>query len=165
MEQQCYCDNMKIPLQIVRKIDKEGNENVFCTVTAILSCRKPHFFQGNVTLMVDTGATMTCCITDNDAKSMNVSFGSSGVLKLPEEQQPKAWSGSLETYTIKNVTIRCRGKNKEKDTLFKSDIKECHIAKGVPKGLPSVIGTRFLTNNNLKLYFSPNDDEAYLETI
>ena len=156
---------MKIPLQIVRKSDKEGIEHVYCTVTALLSCRKPLFFQGNITLMVDTGATMGCCITDNDAENMNISFTGGGVDKIPEEQQPKAWSGSLEAYTIKNVTIRCRGKTGSKDTLFSAEIKECHIAKGVPKGLPSVIGTRFLTNNNLKFYFSPNDNEAYLETI
>ena len=156
---------MKIPLQIVRKTDREGIEHVYCTVTAILSCRKPHFFQGNVTLMVDTGATMGCCITDDDAEMMNISFSGKGIDKIPEEQQPKAWSGSLETYTMKNVTIRCRGKDGNRDSLFTSEIKECHIAKGVPKGLPSVIGTRFLTNNNLKLYFSPNEDEAYLETI
>ncbi|MDO9538189.1 MAG: hypothetical protein Q7J68_07710 [Thermoplasmata archaeon] len=156
---------MIIPLQIVRKTDKNEKEHVFCSVTALLSCRKPHFFQGNIQLMVDTGATMECCVTDNDAEIMNLSFGGRGVTKLPEDQQPKAWSGSLETYTIKNVAIRCRGKEGKKDVLFSSEIEECHIAKGVPKGLPSVLGTRFLISNNLKLVFSPNDDVAYLEQI
>ncbi len=115
--------------------------------------------------MVDTGATMECCITDSDAGIMNISFGGRGVSKLPEDRQPKAWSGSLETYTIRNVTIRCRGVEGKKDALFKAEIGECHLAKGVPKGLPSVLGTRFMMNNSLKLVFSPNEDEAYLEQV
>jgi hypothetical protein len=156
---------MNIPLNVVKKADKKGREHVYCSMTAILSCAKPRFFQGNINLMVDTGATMNCCITESDAKLLHISFDGGSLAKLPDDEQPKAWTGSIEAYIMKNVTLRCKGEKEGVPSLFKGEISECHVAKGVMPGLPSVIGTKFLTTNSLKLTFSPKEGIAFLETV
>ncbi len=115
--------------------------------------------------MVDTGATMECTLTENDAKLLGISLDGSGVTELPEEDCPKAWSGTLKTYTIKKVELLLRGLEDGEEKLYHGKINVCHISTDIDKGVPSVIGTRFLVNNNLKLMFSPNEDEAYFEEI
>ena len=156
---------MKIPLDIRKKQKENGEKHIYCELTGIPNCRKPHFFGHNITFMVDTGATMECTLTESDADLLGISLSGSGVNELPDEDCPNAWSGTLKTYTIKKVELLMRGIEEGKEKLFHGNIDVCYISTDIDKGIPSVIGTRFLVKNNLRLMFSPNEDEAYLEVI
>jgi hypothetical protein len=155
---------MIIPVDNVHERDISGSTHSIGILNAYISCKRPRFFHKNIKFMVDTGATMHCCLTESDMEFLGIDFSHSGVDLLPRDKWPRGFGGPIETYSIKNVVFRCRGHD-GKDVVFKTNLPEVAISKGTPPGLPSVIGTRFLVDNGLKLIFSPFDDSySCLET-
>ncbi|UCF07886.1 MAG: hypothetical protein JSW28_09640 [Thermoplasmata archaeon] len=86
--------------------------------------------------------------------------------KVPDENAPTTFSHKVsEVYTIKKVVFRCKAEENEELRLFKTVIPTAYIFRKSQSGIPSVLGTELLTQNRLKLVFSPTEDVAYFEKI
>ena len=146
---------MRIDLELVRK-EKNGRKHIFFKLNAVLSCQRPHFL-GRVDFLVDTGATITSLI-EEDVKKLKIPYSSLKKVAQP----PIGISGKInKAYEIKKVSFRCRS-----DVgLFKTNLPLIYALEDTPKGIPSLLGTDFIENNNLKLICSPSENFGFYKKV
>ena len=157
---------MRIPVKVIRDKKEVGKEQAVGLVKATIQCGYPRFF-GPISFMVDSGATMQCCLTEQDMKLLRFDFHFRGVSKVPENKWPNGFNGKIETYVVGRMNFWCIAKdNNGDDFLFKTTLSRVEICKGSPPGLKSVLGSQFFIDNNLRLVYSPVEgEESYLEQI
>jgi len=146
---------MKIPLLITRDIISKNKKRIFAKLKVHLSCRKPLIWD-YITFLVDTGASKTC-ISQTDAEILEIPFKS--LKKVEPENRPIGVGGPVDAYYLRTITLRCKSDNK----LFSTILREVYVLSDTPKETMSLLGTDFIDDNGLTLYFSPKKDKAYFE--
>ncbi|MCK4637294.1 MAG: hypothetical protein KAT49_05385 [Methanomicrobia archaeon] len=155
---------MKIPLKVGKILPKQ---EALCPILQVRMKKKgtkPPIF-GVLEVLIDTGSTGTF-ISYGDAQKSRIRMN-----KLPlVENKPIIILGcKFKRRILKNVIFTF---NKEDRSPYIIELPEVTVA-GKPieylvKGMyhefiPSIIGTDFLKEYNLSLYFNPSKGKAYLE--
>jgi hypothetical protein len=79
--------------------------------------------------------------------------------EVEAENRPIGVGGPVDAYYLRNITLRCKSDNK----LFSTILKEVYVLSDTPTETMSLLGTDFMDDNDLSLYFSPIKDKAYFE--
>ncbi|MEW6063392.1 MAG: hypothetical protein AB1571_03450 [Nanoarchaeota archaeon] len=147
---------MKIPLQFI-----DGR----LTVNAVFSCRGYRTSYSQVLFFIDTGSSKTF-ICETDALKLKLPLNS-----LRFKEHTKIAGSTFEILEAPKESILYFKKDDGKSCQIKLSFfcvarttKKTEDAKLEAAHLPSLIGTDFLLNNKLILYFAPHKNIYYLET-
>lgn len=150
---------MRIPLHIGKAYP--GEERLFAFVPIAIRAVKYRVY-GQVVAVVDTGSPKTL-IAPRDAVRLKVPF------KILHRSNPKDLRVAgvvLPAYSMEGVLLGLTDENKAMVRINPTMINILNRPpqyKGEIKHLPSILGTDFLEDNKLALYFNPYDKIAYLE--
>lgn len=119
---------------------------------------------GSIDFHIDTGSTITF-MGASDAMRFQIPVGA-----LPPKQTAKIGGGSLGLHELSNVTLYCHDDGgqsvsllEEQPLLVASSLRKGPEAAVAAQSFPSLIGTEFLLEHKLALYFAPAENIAYLE--
>ena len=146
---------MRIPLLTTRDVISKNKKRIFAKLKVHLSCRKPLIWD-YITFLVDTGASKTC-ISQTDAEILEIPIKS--LKEVEPENRPIGVGGPVQAYFLRDITLRCRADDK----LFSALLKEVYVLSDTPTETMSLLGTDFIDDNDLTLYFSPKKDKAFFE--
>ncbi|MGB2729059.1 MAG: hypothetical protein WBD09_11455 [Halobacteriota archaeon] len=148
---------MKIPLHLRKAYP--GEERLFAYVPVTI--RAPRIY-GQINALVDTGSPRTV-IAPKDAVKLKVPFK---ILPRSAPKDLRIGGVTLPAYSLKGILLGVIDENR---TMKRIDMPMINVLnrpqqyKGEINHIPSILGTDFLEDNKLALYFDPYNKIAYLE--
>ena len=146
---------MKIPLKI-------SPENLIVAETFVRAPRY-HGVMGSITFIIDTGSAESL-ISETDAIKIRIPIRS-----LPKKENigRALTGGAIELREIKDAMISFKIEDDKIERIKVSSIDVGSSARRDEKSIirDSIIGNNFLSQNKLKLIFSPYEKIAYLEKV
>lgn len=148
---------MRIPLQIV---------NGLLRVTVIMKALKYRIGQARMWAVVDTGSPVTFMSEGDAKKNTNIPIG-----RFEYKKNITLGGATFKLFEMVDVTI---GFMNDEGQLEKIKVPSFFVGKSTQttkKGIleslntPSIIGTDFLKDYKLALYFNPYKNVAYLERV